>query len=118
MVMVNDMMILTDDTFDVGVASGWTLVKFYAPWCGHCKKMAPDYAAVAAEFSDTPGVGIAKVDCTVESETCGDQGVTGYPTLFLFKGMHHTRVYVFVAPWAVWRAFRVALCVCPRGGVA
>lgn len=84
-VMVNGMMILTDDTFDVGVASGWTLVKFYAPWCGHCKKMAPDYAAVAAEFSDTPGVGIAKVDCTVESEICGDQGVTGYPTLLLFK---------------------------------
>lgn len=114
-VVVNDMMILTDETFDVGVASGWTLVKFYAPWCGHCKKMAPDYAAVAVTFADNPGVGVAKVDCTVESEVCGAQGITGYPTLILFKGVYRVHRCIVCCPlWAAWWASRVTLCPCLR----
>ena len=33
---------------------------FYAPWCGHCKRLAPDYDRVARAFRDEPGVVIAR----------------------------------------------------------
>ena len=39
------------------------MVKFYAPWCGHCKKLAPIYVNVANTIQNGK-VKIAKVDCT------------------------------------------------------
>eukprot|EP00456_Euglypha_rotunda_P093915 TRINITY_DN9937_c0_g1_i26.p1 TRINITY_DN9937_c0_g1~~TRINITY_DN9937_c0_g1_i26.p1 ORF type:complete len:333 (+),score=69.99 TRINITY_DN9937_c0_g1_i26:135-1133(+) len=78
--------VLTDDNFDgiVKDANKNVLVEFYAPWCGHCKKLAPDYEKVATIFASEQDVVIAKMDATEHKKKPGDYGVSGYPTLKWF----------------------------------
>lgn len=59
------------------------LVKFFAPWCGHCKKLAPEFKT-AAEKLDGKFV-LAEVNCDEEKELCSKHGVQGYPTLQIFR---------------------------------
>lgn len=65
------------------------MVKMYAPWCGHCKALAPIYAAVSDEIDD---VVFGELDCTANQETCGRYGVRGYPTVKYFADK---RMYSF-----------------------
>jgi len=78
--------ILTERTFDDALsdaANGLWFLKFYAPWCGHCKKMAPMLLKVAPFVKGKMAIG--KIDCTVEKKLCKRFGVRGYPTLKFFR---------------------------------
>ncbi len=55
------------------------LVKFYAPWCGHCKTLAPHFDEAARRLANNPNIVIAKVDST-DNEVAGVD-IQGFPTL-------------------------------------
>jgi len=59
------------------------LVEFFAPWCGHCKQLKPQWEQAAHELEGIAYLGA--VDCTIERELCDEQNVRGFPTIKLFR---------------------------------
>ncbi|KAG0198463.1 protein disulfide-isomerase precursor [Mortierella sp. GBA30] len=81
----SDVLELTEKNFASSIKDQkLMMVEFYAPWCGHCKALAPEYEIAATQLKEI-GIPIAKVDCTVEKDLCQEQGVSGYPTLKVFR---------------------------------
>jgi len=73
---------LTPETYDAQTAGKTVFLKFFAPWCGHCKKMKPDWDALMEEYADNSKILIADVDCTAGGKPlCDANGVKGFPTL-------------------------------------
>ncbi|CAH1155033.1 unnamed protein product [Phaedon cochleariae] len=64
------------------------LVMFYAPWCGHCKKMKPDYMTAAKEM-DTEGFSkfMAMIECMENPDVTEEFQISGFPTIKLFKNL-------------------------------
>uniref|UniRef100_A0A8C7F4X8 Protein disulfide-isomerase A6 n=1 Tax=Oncorhynchus kisutch TaxID=8019 RepID=A0A8C7F4X8_ONCKI len=80
---------LTDDNFDrLVLDSGevW-LVEFFAPWCGHCKSLEPEWAAAASAVKEQTKdkVHLGAVDATVHQGLASRYGVRGFPTIKIFK---------------------------------
>ncbi|KAE8681945.1 putative protein disulfide-isomerase A6 [Hibiscus syriacus] len=90
-----DVVVLTEENFneEVGQDRG-ALVEFYAPWCGHCQKVAPEYEKLAESFKKAKSVLIGKVDCDEHKSICSKYGVQGYPTIQWFpKGSLKPKKY-------------------------
>ncbi|KAG5877126.1 hypothetical protein JTB14_031279 [Gonioctena quinquepunctata] len=70
------------------------LVMFYAPWCGHCKKMKPDYVSAARELhAEGFSKCLAMVDCTENPEVTEEYQISGFPTIKLFKNGQFVKDY-------------------------
>ncbi|CAM8927469.1 unnamed protein product [Rhodiola kirilowii] len=91
----DEVVVLTEENFDkeVGQDRG-ALVEFYAPWCGHCKKLAPEFEKLGTSFKRAKSILIGKVDCDDNKGVCGKYGVSGYPTIQWFpKGSLEPKKY-------------------------
>ena len=75
---------LTDSNFDELLMNSdelW-IVEFYAPWCGHCQKLEPEWKEAANKLKGE--VKLAKVDATQHTRIGQQFGINGYPTIKLF----------------------------------
>jgi protein disulfide-isomerase A1 len=89
----SDVISLTKETFNDFLAEhDLVLAEFFAPWCGHCKALAPQYEEAATELK-AKNIALVKVDCTAEEDVCREQEVTGYPTLKVFRGPDNVKPY-------------------------
>ncbi|CAO2812962.1 unnamed protein product [Amaranthus hypochondriacus] len=86
-----DVVVLKERNFtDVIENNVYVMVEFYAPWCGHCQALAPEYAAAATQLkSDGVNVVLAKVDATEENELAHQYDVQGFPTVLFFVDGEH-----------------------------
>jgi len=80
-------LVLTEENFQEAVdGSQFLLVEFYAPWCGHCKSLAPEYAKAATTLAEKGSlVLLGKLDATEHPKIAEQFEVKGYPTLKFFK---------------------------------
>jgi thiol-disulfide isomerase/thioredoxin len=77
---------LTLSNFDRSISGKGAFIKFFTPWCSHCKSMAPAWEKLSIEFKDVQEYIIAEVDCSLQKVICDRHGITEFPALKYFTG--------------------------------
>ncbi|CAN3376937.1 hypothetical protein DIURU_001712 [Diutina rugosa] len=79
---------LTTETFKEFLEENpLVLAEFFAPWCGYCKLLAPEFVKAADTLNDShPNIKLAQIDCTEDEKLCQEHGIRGYPTMKVFRG--------------------------------
>ena len=73
---------LTPANWDSETAGKVVFIKMFAPWCGHCKAMKPDWDSLMAEYDSSENILVADVDCVGDGkDLCDKAGVKGFPTI-------------------------------------
>merc|ERR1719424_2169407 len=80
----DDVVVLTPENFEESVIASEELwfVEFYAPWCGHCKNLEPEWKKAATVLKGITNLGA--VDADAHKDLASKYGVTGFPTLKVF----------------------------------
>merc|ERR1712032_432942 len=90
---------LNERNFDKVTSKGHTFVKFYAPWCGHCKQMEPDWKEVGEFLTRNPieniDLTIGEINCVENSILCLKEAVDAYPTIRMYKPDNTAEEYMY-----------------------
>jgi thioredoxin 1 len=98
MANMSNAMELTSSNFRSTVASGVTLVDFWAEWCGPCRMMGPVLDKLAGQYAGK--VTIGKINVDNESDLAQEFGVSSIPSLIIMKDGAEAKRYVGVTPEA------------------
>lgn len=85
---------INDSNFDESIASGITVVDFWAPWCGPCKMQTPILEKLVEKVDDS--VTVAKVNVDQAPQSAGKYGIRSIPTILIFKEGEQVKQFVGV----------------------
>lgn len=74
-----------DDPKKVFSSTKPTMVLFYAPWCGHCKTIKPEYEQLREKYMKNPNKKVAMINCDDHKDFASKAGIQGFPTLRYYK---------------------------------
>lgn len=100
--MADTTLTFTDNNFEQETGSGYTLVDFWAPWCGPCRMVSPIIEELAADYEGKVKVGKLNVDDN--PQTAMKYRVMSIPTVILFKDGEPVETMVGAAPKNAYEA--------------
>lgn len=113
----SDVVSLDSSSFHSTLKKGVWLVEFYAPWCGHCKNLAPEWEKTARALRSI--IGVAAVDADEHKQLAQEWQIKGFPTIKLMyrdtsgklksKDYQGGRDAKSIVQWALGQTQKIAL---------
>lgn len=76
---------LTLENWKTHVSEGVWWIKFFSPYCHHCKAFAPTWTKLHKEFKDNKDVHFANVNCVTQGDLCSQEDIMAYPAINLYN---------------------------------